>query len=106
MVARFQLRVALESDDVGAAWFDDLALAVEPPPPVDDTPPQVAITAPADGATVSGVFTITADASDDGEVAGVQFQVDGERRRERRSRLRRTAVDLNSYTLGERDRTC
>jgi arylsulfatase A-like enzyme len=77
VVARLQLRVAVETDDVGAAWFDDLELAEELPPP-DVTPPTVAITAPAAGATVADVFTIAADATDDGEVAGVQFQVDGE----------------------------
>ena len=32
VIARVQLRVALESDDVGAAWFDDLALVVEAGP--------------------------------------------------------------------------
>jgi concanavalin A-like lectin/glucanase superfamily protein/galactose oxidase-like protein/Big-like domain-containing protein len=39
--------------------------------------PNVAITALAAGATVSGIVTITATASDDQAVAGVRFQVDG-----------------------------
>jgi parallel beta-helix repeat protein len=43
----------------------------------DVTAPTVAITAPSDGAGVSGTITITADASDDVGVAGVQFRVDG-----------------------------
>src|SRR5262245_44497246 len=43
----------------------------------DVTPPTVAITSPTAGTVVSGVFTITADATDEGEVAGVQFQIDG-----------------------------
>lgn len=42
----------------------------------DTMPPAVAITTPADGATVNGVTAITATASDDGAVAGVQFMLD------------------------------
>ncbi|MGH8131471.1 MAG: Ig-like domain-containing protein, partial [Steroidobacteraceae bacterium] len=40
---------------------------------VDNTPPTVAITSPASGATVSGTLTVTANASDNVGVAGVQF---------------------------------
>ena len=43
----------------------------------DTTPPSVSITAPANGATVSGPITVTADASDNVGVAGVQFLLDG-----------------------------
>src|SRR6266513_617038 len=44
----------------------------------DVTPPSVAITAPAPGATLTGSVTVTADASDNsGSVAGVQFFADG-----------------------------
>lgn len=43
----------------------------------DVTAPAVAVTAPADGATVSGTLTVSADASDNLGVAGVQFRVDG-----------------------------
>jgi fibronectin type 3 domain-containing protein len=43
----------------------------------DTTPPTVSITAPAGGATVAGTTTVTANASDNGSVAGVQFRVDG-----------------------------
>ena len=43
----------------------------------DSTPPTVAITAPAAGATVAGLVTVTANASDSGGVAGVQFRLDG-----------------------------
>src|SRR6185437_5938441 len=46
-------------------------------PTADTTPPTVSITAPTGGATVSGSVTITANASDNGSVAGVQFKVDG-----------------------------
>jgi len=43
----------------------------------DTTPPSVSITSPASGATVSGTITVTASASDDVGVAGVQFFLDG-----------------------------
>jgi hypothetical protein len=45
--------------------------------PADTTPPTVAITAPAADATVSGDASLTATASDDTQVAGVQFKIDG-----------------------------
>ena len=44
---------------------------------LDGTPPTVALTAPAANATVSGVVTVTATASDSAGVAGVQFRLDG-----------------------------
>jgi hypothetical protein len=37
----------------------------------------VSVTSPASGATVSGIITVTASASDNRGVAGVQFQLDG-----------------------------
>ncbi|MDX6475402.1 MAG: hypothetical protein QOH95_913, partial [Gaiellaceae bacterium] len=43
----------------------------------DVVPPTVTLTAPADGALVTGAVTVTAAADDDTAVAGVQFQVDG-----------------------------
>jgi Polysaccharide lyase/Bacterial Ig domain/Carbohydrate binding module (family 6) len=43
----------------------------------DQTPPAVTITAPAPGATVSGTITISANASDNVGVAGVQFMYNG-----------------------------
>jgi glucose/arabinose dehydrogenase/PKD repeat protein len=43
----------------------------------DTTPPSVSVSAPAAGATVSGVLDLTATASDNAAVAGVQFKVDG-----------------------------
>jgi len=43
----------------------------------DTSPPAVAITSPASGATVSGTLAVTADASDDVGVAGVQFRYNG-----------------------------
>lgn len=43
----------------------------------DTTPPSVQLTAPAAGATVSGVVTLSADASDNVAVSKVDFLVDG-----------------------------
>ena len=43
----------------------------------DTTAPAVSITSPASGATVSGTISVTASASDDVGVAGVQFLLDG-----------------------------
>lgn len=43
----------------------------------DTTPPTVSLTAPPDGSTQSGVVSVTASASDNVGVVGVQFMVDG-----------------------------
>ena len=47
------------------------------PPSGDSTPPTVSLTAPAANATVSGTVNLTANASDNVGVVGVQFLVDG-----------------------------
>ena len=44
---------------------------------LDTTPPVVALTAPVNGATVSGTVALTATATDNVAVTGVQFQLDG-----------------------------
>jgi hypothetical protein len=46
-------------------------------PPADGTPPAVALTSPANGATISGPTTLVAAASDNVGVVGVRFRVDG-----------------------------
>jgi hypothetical protein len=43
----------------------------------DTSPPTVVLTAPAAGSRVSGTFTVAASASDNVEVLGVQFHLDG-----------------------------
>ena len=43
----------------------------------DTTPPTVSITAPANGAAVAGTLDVTANASDNDAIAGVQFKLDG-----------------------------
>ena len=52
-------------------------IALASPDPTDTTPPTVAITAPASGSTVSGTVTVSANATDSGGIAGVQFTLDG-----------------------------
>jgi hypothetical protein len=46
-------------------------------PPSDSTPPAVNLTAPASGASVSGMLAVRANASDDVGIVGVQFKHDG-----------------------------
>jgi len=48
-----------------------------PPPPSDTQAPTVSLSAPANGVTVSGTITVSANASDNIGVAGVQFKLDG-----------------------------
>jgi hypothetical protein len=47
------------------------------PPPADNTPPTIVMTAPAPGGSVLGSVTVSADASDNVGVVGVQFKLDG-----------------------------
>jgi hypothetical protein len=54
-------------------WVD----VVFTPSAGDTTPPTAAIVSPASGATVSGTVTVSASASDNTGVAGVQFKIDG-----------------------------
>jgi len=56
---------------------DDFALNVTTPGPPDTTPPTTSITAPANGATVSGTVTINATASDNVGVTQIQILIDG-----------------------------
>ena len=55
----------------------DMATPVGGATPPDTTPPSASVTAPAQGAIVSGIVTLQASASDDVQVAGVRFLVDG-----------------------------
>jgi hypothetical protein len=56
----------------------NLSAVGQTPPPTDTTPPTVSITEPADGTYVQQSVQVTAAASDDVGVAGVQFQLDGQ----------------------------
>lgn len=53
------------------------AVSVTVVAPSDTTPPTVSVTSPNGGATVSGAVSVTASASDDVGVVGVQFYLDG-----------------------------
>src|SRR5207247_4605094 len=64
-VARDILAVQWRSDQVQVQVFND------------KTPPTVAITSPTAGAIVAGTITVSADASDNVGVVGVQFKLDG-----------------------------
>src|SRR5207245_11323374 len=55
--------------------FEAIRITASTPPP-DTTPPTVSITAPANGATVSGTTTVTANGSDNVRVVGGQFYFD------------------------------
>jgi hypothetical protein len=56
----------------------DMNTPVGAPPPAPDTsPPSVALSAPANGATVSNTITVSANASDNVGVVGVRFRLDG-----------------------------
>jgi len=62
--------------ETGMEVLNDMNTPMSAPAP-DPTAPTVSITSPLDGAVVSDNRMITADASDDVGVAGVQFYVDG-----------------------------
>jgi hypothetical protein len=71
-VARDVLGVQFTSAPVTVSVFN--APPPPPPPPSGDTtPPTVSITSPSDGATVHGTVSLTATASDNVGVVGVQF---------------------------------
>jgi len=79
-------RSAGTSYTASTTWYDELIISrnkiADPgtgtPPPADTTPPTVTVTAPAGGSTVSGTsVTVSANASDNVGITGVQFKVDG-----------------------------
>jgi len=67
---------AIARDAAGNKNTASVTVTVNNPVP-DTTPPTVSITAPATGATVSGTISVSANASDNVGVVGVQFQLDG-----------------------------
>src|SRR5207247_1782196 len=63
-------------DAVGnLAVSGDVTFTTAAPP--DTTPPTVSVTAPAAGSTVAGTMTVSASATDNVGVVGVQFKLDG-----------------------------
>ncbi len=71
-----QAQVAFQTPDQKIHAFM-LSGSAPPPPPADTLPPTTSITTPPDGATVSGIVTVEATASDDTGVAQVDLLVDG-----------------------------
>lgn len=69
------LITATARDAAGNVGSDTVTVIVNniTPPPPDTTPPTVYITSPANGATVSGLVTIEANATDNVGVVGVRF---------------------------------
>ena len=72
---------AVATDSLGIRWTSNtVSVTVSnapPPPPPDTTPPNVSVSSPASGSSVSGTINVTANASDNVGVVGVQFQLDG-----------------------------
>jgi len=69
---------AVARDALGLQYSSSpVTVTVSNAPPPDTTPPAVNITSPGSGATVSGTTSVTASASDNVGVAGVQFKIDG-----------------------------
>lgn len=64
---------ALSATEVGA----EMSLSTVLPPIPDTTPPVVTLTSPPSGTVVSGIITLSATATDDRGVVGVQFMLDG-----------------------------
>lgn len=61
--------------------------------PTDSTPPTVTITAPSQGALVSGTaVAVTAEASDNVGVVGIQFYANGEAKREEQTGAQASAI--------------
>ncbi|PYS96555.1 MAG: hypothetical protein DMF50_04275, partial [Acidobacteria bacterium] len=70
--------VAIARDALGLTYASSpVSVTVSNAPPPDTTPPTVSITSPAGGATVSGTTAVSASASDNVGVVGVQFLLDG-----------------------------
>ncbi len=65
----------------GNGVYDEVKIYAAATPPIipssDSVPPAVSMTYPLPGCTTSNLISLTADASDDFLVAGVQFAVDG-----------------------------
>jgi len=65
---------ALDSSNNESAKSAQVSATTQPLP---DNPPSIAITSPANGSTVSGTVSISANASDDKGISKVDFYIDG-----------------------------
>src|SRR5207249_1996229 len=73
----FHILTAVARDVLGGRWTSDPVSVTVANLPPDATPPTVSITSPSSVSTVCGTITVTASASDNVGVAGVQFRLDG-----------------------------
>jgi len=71
-IDRYRYFASMEHSNASLRPYLEIAFAA-----ADATPPSVAVTAPVGGTTLSDAVTISADASDQGGVAGVRFQLNG-----------------------------
>jgi hypothetical protein len=71
---RYRYFASMEHTDTSVRPLLRITLATAPS---DTTAPTISITAPTSGSTVSGTVAVTASASDNVGVTGVQFKVDG-----------------------------
>ena len=68
---------AIATDNTGASTTSASVVVKVDNSVKDTTPPTVSITGPANGAKVSGVVAVTANAADNVSVASVKFEIDG-----------------------------
>lgn len=73
---QYYLRCRDAAGNTNASDFT-IAFSVAAPPPIDSVPPVVTLTAPVNGSTVSGTVTVSATATDNVGVVGVQFLLNG-----------------------------
>lgn len=98
-VANGSHTIAAEArDTAGQTAVAEIQVRVENAPA--DAPPSVTISAPNDGATVSGTVTIRAEASDDRGVVSVRFLVDGALLSEDASSPYEAAWDTSAVAAG------
>jgi glucose/arabinose dehydrogenase/PKD repeat protein len=71
------VRIYARALSVSEIVADMNAGAGAPPPAPDTTPPAVSVTAPAEGAALTGSVNVAATATDNTAVSGVQFLLDG-----------------------------
>lgn len=67
----------LTAQEIAADMTVALGGGVATPPPPDTSAPNVAISTPAAGSSITGTVSVAATASDDLAVTGVQFRLDG-----------------------------
>ncbi|MEW6032651.1 MAG: S8 family serine peptidase [Bacillota bacterium] len=70
-------RVKVHSYAGSGPYTLDMSAGLGEPPPPPDNPPAVSVVSPAEGETVSGTYTVKAQASDDNNLVKVEVSIDG-----------------------------